>query len=145
MIWKWMFLILEQEPQLKQKMVVKISVLIVLFRLPEAESEAAVLWRLQRIFLFCLVKHLPGFPICNVCDRTGIDDIDICFLLKRDNLIPCLFQDTRSKSTSNLVKSFTKDLTLSIEFREILTVFMKMSSLQMIKNMDAGSLLCLMF
>ena len=46
----------------------------------------------RRIFLFCLVKHLPGFPICNVCDRTGIDDIDICFLLKRDNLIPCLFQ-----------------------------------------------------
>lgn len=31
--------------------------------------------------------------------------------------------DTRSKSTSNFVISFTKDLTLSIEFNEICTVF----------------------
>ena len=31
--------------------------------------------------------------------------------------------DTRSKSTSNFVISLTKDFTLSIEFNEILTVF----------------------
>lgn len=31
--------------------------------------------------------------------------------------------DTRSKSTLNFAKSFTKDLTLSIEFKEIRTVF----------------------
>ena len=32
--------------------------------------------------------------------------------------------ETRSKSVSNLVRSFTKDFTLSMEFKEILTVFM---------------------
>jgi hypothetical protein len=31
--------------------------------------------------------------------------------------------ETKSKSESNLVTSFTKDLTLSIELREIFTVF----------------------
>ena len=31
--------------------------------------------------------------------------------------------DTRSKSTSNFVISLTKDFTLSIEFNEILTVY----------------------
>ena len=33
--------------------------------------------------------------------------------------------DTRSKSTSNLDKSFTKDLTLSMEFNEIRTVLIR--------------------
>ena len=37
--------------------------------------------------------------------------------------------ETRSKSTSNLAKSFTKDLTLSMEFNEILTVFIGSPSL----------------
>ena len=32
--------------------------------------------------------------------------------------------ETRSKSVSNLVRSFTKDFTLSMEFKEIVTVFM---------------------
>ena len=32
--------------------------------------------------------------------------------------------ETRSKSVSNFVRSFTKDFTLSMEFKEILTVFM---------------------
>ena len=36
--------------------------------------------------------------------------------------------DTRSKSTSNFAKSFTKDLTLSMEFNEIRTVFRKKTS-----------------
>ena len=36
--------------------------------------------------------------------------------------------DTKSKSTSNLVRSFTKDFTLSIEFKEIRTVFFTTSS-----------------
>ena len=44
------------------------------------------------ILLFRPVKHLPGFPIRDICDCTGIYDIDVRFFLKGNNLIPGLFQ-----------------------------------------------------
>jgi len=48
--------------------------------------------------------------------------------------------ETRSKSESNLVRSFTKDLTLSIEFKEIFTVTMIIPSCEY----DVCEFLCLL-
>ena len=45
-----------------------------------------------RVLLFRPVKHLPGFPVCDVRHRTGIYDIDVRLLLKGNNLITGLLQ-----------------------------------------------------
>ena len=44
------------------------------------------------IHLFGTVKHLPGFPVCHIGHRTGVDHIDICQIMKRYDLISVLFQ-----------------------------------------------------
>ena len=45
-----------------------------------------------RIHFFCFMKHLSGFTVCNVGDRTGIDLINICTFFKRNSFISCIFQ-----------------------------------------------------
>ena len=45
-----------------------------------------------RILFLRPVQHLTGLPIRDIRYRAGIDNIDICFLLKGYNLIACLFQ-----------------------------------------------------
>ena len=38
------------------------------------------------------VDHLPGFPVCHIGDRTGIDHIEVRLFMKRHDLIPRLLQ-----------------------------------------------------
>ncbi len=38
------------------------------------------------IFFLCPMQHLSGFAISDICNRTGIDDTDICRLSKFYNV-----------------------------------------------------------
>ena len=45
-----------------------------------------------RILLSGTMDHLSGFPVCNIRNRTGINDINIRLILERDNLISVLLK-----------------------------------------------------
>ena len=45
-----------------------------------------------RVHFFCLVQHLSGFTVCNIRNRTGIDQIYVRSFRKRYDLISCFFQ-----------------------------------------------------
>ena len=45
-----------------------------------------------RILLPCTMYHLSGFTVRHIGHGTGVDDIHLCLLLKRNNFISCLFK-----------------------------------------------------
>ena len=44
-----------------------------------------------RVHLLCLVKHLTGLAVGNICYGTGVDNIHVCrnIFIKRNNGITC--------------------------------------------------------
>ena len=78
-----------------------------------------------------LLNDIGSQGLQNLIDTSLCVNIQIDGLgqIQAENTPITYLPDTRSKSTSNLVRSFTKDFTLSMEFKEIRTVFMYKTSL----------------